>query len=174
MYPGAPALQIFTGAAALCLAGRVIGAMRRDKREVAAKCLFLWMRSKPNIVLLVNRHAEIRDPNDEIRKKSETRIPKGHSSFVISHFSCSVGGRVLDWLGRWSERQDLNLRRLGPKPSALARLSYAPTWCDGRTFARRCQVPRNDEIRNPKVERNPNAEVRNGPFRISSFGLLRV
>ena len=27
----------------------------------------------------------------------------------------------------WSERQDLNLRRLGPKPSALARLSYAPT-----------------------------------------------
>ena len=27
---------------------------------------------------------------------------------------------------RWSERQDLNLRRLGPKPSALARLSYAP------------------------------------------------
>src|SRR5580692_7565349 len=26
----------------------------------------------------------------------------------------------------WSERQDLNLRRLGPKPSALARLSYAP------------------------------------------------
>ena len=28
---------------------------------------------------------------------------------------------------KWSERQDLNLRRLGPKPSALARLSYAPT-----------------------------------------------
>ena len=28
--------------------------------------------------------------------------------------------------GGWSERQDLNLRRLGPKPSALARLSYAP------------------------------------------------
>ena len=27
----------------------------------------------------------------------------------------------------WSERQDSNLRRLGPKPSALARLSYAPT-----------------------------------------------
>ncbi len=27
---------------------------------------------------------------------------------------------------KWSERQDLNLRRLGPKPSALARLSYAP------------------------------------------------
>ena len=26
----------------------------------------------------------------------------------------------------WSERQDLNLRRLGPKPSALAKLSYAP------------------------------------------------
>jgi hypothetical protein len=30
-------------------------------------------------------------------------------------------------LERWSERQDLNLRRLGPKPSALAKLSYAPT-----------------------------------------------
>jgi hypothetical protein len=29
--------------------------------------------------------------------------------------------------GEWSERQDLNLRRLGPKPSALAWLSYAPT-----------------------------------------------
>ena len=28
---------------------------------------------------------------------------------------------------KWSERQDLNLRRLGPKPSALARLSYAPS-----------------------------------------------
>ena len=28
---------------------------------------------------------------------------------------------------KWSERQDSNLRRLGPKPSALARLSYAPT-----------------------------------------------
>jgi hypothetical protein len=28
--------------------------------------------------------------------------------------------------GKWSERQDLNLRRLGPKPSALARLSYVP------------------------------------------------
>src|SRR5215469_15463956 len=29
---------------------------------------------------------------------------------------------------KWSERQDLNLRRLAPKASALARLSYAPTW----------------------------------------------
>src|SRR5205814_7164076 len=28
---------------------------------------------------------------------------------------------------KWSERQDLNLRRLAPKASALARLSYAPT-----------------------------------------------
>jgi hypothetical protein len=28
--------------------------------------------------------------------------------------------------GKWSERQDLNLRRLAPKASALARLSYAP------------------------------------------------
>ncbi len=27
----------------------------------------------------------------------------------------------------WSERQDSNLRRLAPKASALARLSYAPT-----------------------------------------------
>jgi hypothetical protein len=27
---------------------------------------------------------------------------------------------------KWSERQDLNLRRLAPKASALARLSYAP------------------------------------------------
>src|SRR4051812_41046384 len=27
---------------------------------------------------------------------------------------------------KWSERQDSNLRLLGPKPSALARLSYAP------------------------------------------------
>ena len=31
----------------------------------------------------------------------------------------------MDW--KWSERQDSNLRRLGPKPSALARLSYAPS-----------------------------------------------
>ena len=30
-------------------------------------------------------------------------------------------------LEKWSERQDSNLRRLGPKPSALARLSYAPS-----------------------------------------------
>ena len=29
--------------------------------------------------------------------------------------------------GKWSERQDLNLRLRGPKPRALARLSYAPT-----------------------------------------------
>jgi Phage integrase family len=28
--------------------------------------------------------------------------------------------------GKWSERQDLNLRRLAPKASALAKLSYAP------------------------------------------------
>ncbi len=28
--------------------------------------------------------------------------------------------------GKWSERQDSNLRRLAPKASALARLSYAP------------------------------------------------
>jgi hypothetical protein len=28
---------------------------------------------------------------------------------------------------KWSERQDLNLRRLAPKASALAKLSYAPT-----------------------------------------------
>src|SRR5688500_5894058 len=28
---------------------------------------------------------------------------------------------------KWSERQDSNLRRLAPKASALARLSYAPT-----------------------------------------------
>ena len=32
---------------------------------------------------------------------------------------------------KWSERQDLNLRRLGPKPSALARLSYAPIRQEG-------------------------------------------
>jgi hypothetical protein len=35
-------------------------------------------------------------------------------------------GRLIFQRKRWSERQDLNLRRLGPKPSALARLSYAP------------------------------------------------
>lgn len=29
----------------------------------------------------------------------------------------------------WSGRQDLNLRPLGPKPSALARLSYIQTFC---------------------------------------------
>jgi phosphatidylglycerophosphatase A len=29
-------------------------------------------------------------------------------------------------VGKWSERQDSNLRRLAPKASALARLSYAP------------------------------------------------
>ena len=29
--------------------------------------------------------------------------------------------------GKWSERQDSNLRLRGPKPRALARLSYAPT-----------------------------------------------
>ena len=34
--------------------------------------------------------------------------------------------------GEWSERQDLNLRRLAPKASALARLSYAPT--EGRSI----------------------------------------
>jgi hypothetical protein len=37
---------------------------------------------------------------------------------------------------KWSERQDLNLRRLGPKPSALARLSYAPTGTEYPTTAR--------------------------------------
>src|SRR3954463_5323657 len=44
---------------------------------------------------------------------------------------------------KWSERQDLNLRRLGPKPSALARLSYAPTlgaqyplfWCSAQRLS---------------------------------------
>lgn len=30
-------------------------------------------------------------------------------------------------IGKWSERQDSNLRLRGPKPRALARLSYAPT-----------------------------------------------
>ena len=34
---------------------------------------------------------------------------------------------LTDEYKKWSERQDSNLRRLGPKPSALARLSYAPT-----------------------------------------------
>jgi hypothetical protein len=29
--------------------------------------------------------------------------------------------------GRWSERQDLNLRHPAPKAGALAKLSYAPT-----------------------------------------------
>ena len=40
---------------------------------------------------------------------------------LVSAFSPAFSG--VRW---WSERQDLNLRRLGPKPSALARLSYAP------------------------------------------------
>ena len=35
-------------------------------------------------------------------------------------------GSFFAWGKKWSERQDLDLRRLGPKPSALARLSYAP------------------------------------------------
>ena len=35
---------------------------------------------------------------------------------------------------KWSERQDSNLRRLGPKPSALARLSYAPFTFQGVTL----------------------------------------
>ena len=44
-------------------------------------------------------------------------------------------------LKRWSERQDLNLRRLGPKPSALARLSYAPmSWLEVSHKARGEQV----------------------------------
>jgi hypothetical protein len=38
-----------------------------------------------------------------------------------------LGAHLKPWKNKWSERQDLNLRRLGPKPSALARLSYAPT-----------------------------------------------
>ena len=37
-----------------------------------------------------------------------------------------LSGERTEFEGEWSERQDLNLRRLGPKPSALARLSYAP------------------------------------------------
>src|SRR5689334_23067243 len=35
--------------------------------------------------------------------------------------------RQCDPKRKWSERQDSNLRRLAPKASALARLSYAPT-----------------------------------------------
>src|SRR5215469_14199415 len=35
----------------------------------------------------------------------------------------TVGGCKM----KWSERQDLNLRRLAPKASALARLGYAPS-----------------------------------------------
>src|SRR2546427_5668506 len=41
--------------------------------------------------------------------------------------AASFNERVTLTRKKWSERQDLNLRRLGPKPSALARLSYAPT-----------------------------------------------
>ena len=46
---------------------------------------------------------------------------------------------------KWSERQDLNLRRLGPKPSALARLSYAP-------ISREKEYPITDHLRNDNLE----------------------
>ena len=43
----------------------------------------------------------------------------------------------------WSERQDSNLRRLAPKASALARLSYAPTTapeCPRKAFIRQAKL----------------------------------
>src|SRR5438067_8464443 len=46
---------------------------------------------------------------------------------TLSAAAASFNDRVTLTRKKWSERQDLNLRRLGPKPSALARLSYAPT-----------------------------------------------
>ena len=41
---------------------------------------------------------------------------------------------------KWSERQDSNLRLRGPKPRALARLSYAPTRTNNRTNCPRCNA----------------------------------
>ena len=42
--------------------------------------------------------------------------------------------------GKWSERQDSNLRLRGPKPRALARLSYAPTRAHNYTDFKWCNV----------------------------------
>jgi hypothetical protein len=46
-------------------------------------------------------------------------------SFLGSRMTTPEYKALQGWK-KWSERQDSNLRRLGPKPSALARLSYAP------------------------------------------------
>lgn len=56
---------------------------------------------------------------------------------------------------KWSERQDLNLRRLAPKASALARLSYAPA----RLYIVRNRPGRNSKvIKNQFANRHPNLQ----------------
>jgi|HubBroStandDraft_5_1064220.scaffolds.fasta_scaffold345928_2 hypothetical protein len=69
----------------------------------------------------------------------------------------STFGEVLDFkVEEWSERQDLNLRRLGPKPSALARLSYAPIRedCHHRTISLGCKCNRERPAATGAVHRN--------------------
>ena len=63
-------------------------------------------------------------------------------------------GRVLTPEKQWSERQELNLRRLGPKPSALARLSYAPT-------VEELKYPTSGATRNLKLLISTSVRVRN-------------
>lgn len=57
----------------------------------------------------------------EVKSKSENlTVDIGLKSLSVTEIPAESQG------GKWSERQDSNLRLRGPKPRALARLSYAP------------------------------------------------
>ena len=66
--------------------------------------------------------------------------------------------------GEWSERQDSNLRLRGPKPRALAGLSYAPTRANHLTDSR----PGNDK--NYQVPKYPRPPPRDGRFGYLGIG----
>jgi hypothetical protein len=56
------------------------------------------------------------------------------SSWICAIVKGEKGSEGFPCKMKWSERQDLNLRRLAPKASALARLSYAPAEVSSHEF----------------------------------------
>ncbi len=57
--------------------------------------------------------------------------------------------------GKWSGREDLNLRPPGPEPGALARLRYAPTTALGHTQKQPEWNPKNNIARRSKPRSTP-------------------
>ena len=76
---------------------------------------------------------------------------------------------------KWSERQDSNLRRLAPKASALARLSYAPTaaiMIARKTGGATPNLPcRNHQKTNTELQRTAHCQC---SIRLSDSRLLRL